>query len=84
MTKINRVFEALVVNGEELTAKQIRSRFDVANPHNAVYEIRRAGYPIYLNRRTDSKGRVTHKYRFGNPSRSMVALAYRAMSEMAD
>ena len=80
MTKTDRVFEALVVNGEQLTAKQLSARYDIANPHDAVYQIRMSGYPIYLNKHKDTKGRVTHKYRFGNPSRALIAAGYKAMA----
>lgn len=79
-TKIDRVFEALVLNGEQLTAKQISSRYNISNPHDAVYQIRMEGYPIYLNQHTDSKGRVTNKYRFGTPSRELIAAGYKAMA----
>ena len=48
-TKVDKVFEALVVRGEELTAAQIKSRYGIANPHDAVYQIRQNGYAIYLN-----------------------------------
>lgn len=76
----NRVYKALVIDGEELTAKQISSRFNVANPHDVVYNLRMEGYPIYLNQRTDSKGRVTQKYRFGTPSRKVIAAGYKALA----
>lgn len=79
-TATNRVFEALVLNGEELTAKQIASRYGVANPHDAIYNLRMEGYPIYLNSRKDSKGRVTQKYRFGTPSRKVIAAGYKALA----
>lgn len=75
-----RVFKALVVDGEELTAKQITARYGVANPHNTVYTLRMEGYPIYLNQHKDSKGRVTNKYRFGTPSRKVIAAGYKAIA----
>lgn len=77
-TKVDRVYEALVVKGEQLTAKQISARYNVANPYDAIYKLRMEGYPIYLNRHVDSKGRVTQKYRFGTPSRELVAAGYKA------
>lgn len=80
MTKTNKVFEALVLNGEELTAKQIAARYNVANPHDAIYQIRHQGYAIYLNEHKDSKGRVTMKYRHGAPSRALVAAGYKAIA----
>ncbi len=79
-TKVDRVYEALVVNGEQLTAKQISARYNVANPYDAIYQLRMDGYPIYLNRHVDSKGRVTQKYRFGTPSRKIIAAGYKAMA----
>lgn len=76
----DKVFEALVLNGERLTAKQIAARYNVANPYNVVYTLRMEGYPIYLNQHTDSKGRVTNKYQFGNASRKLIAAGYKAMT----
>ena len=80
MTKTDMVFEALVVNGEQLTAKQLAARYNIANPHDAVYQLRMEGYPIYSNKHTDTKGRVTFKYRFGNPSRKVIAAGYKALA----
>ncbi len=79
-TATDRVYEALVLKGEELTAKQISARYNVANPYNTVYTLRMEGYPIYLNQHTDSKGRVTQKYRFGTPSRKLIAAGYKALA----
>ena len=80
MTKTDRVFEALVVNGEQLTAKQLSARYNIANPHDAVYQLRMKGFSIYLNKHTDTKGRVTHKYRLGTPSRAVIAAGYKALA----
>ena len=79
-TAVGKVYNALVVEGKELTAKQIASRFNVANPHNTIYELRREGFSIYLNDYKDSKGRVTQKYRFGTPSRKVIAAGYKALA----
>ena len=79
-TATNRVYEALVLKGEELTAKQISARYNVANPYDTIYTLRMEGYPIYLNQHTDSKGRVTQKYRFGTPSRKLIAAGYKALA----
>lgn len=76
----DRVYEALVLRGEELTAKQIAARYNVANPYNTVYTLRMEGYPIYLNQHMDSKGRVTQKYRHGAPSRKLIAAGYKALA----
>jgi hypothetical protein len=80
ITKVEKVFEALVVRGEQLTAQQIKTRYGVANPHDAVYQIRQKGYAIYLNERKNSKGETVARYRAGRPSRSLVAAGYRALA----
>jgi predicted ArsR family transcriptional regulator len=83
-TKTQRLVEALK-NGEELTAKQIAARFGIANPTATVSDLRlRHGYAVYANRKTDTKGRVSTKYRIGNPSRAVVAAGYRALAEMSE
>lgn len=79
-TALGKVYNALVVEGKELTAKQISSRFNIANPHDLVYNLRNEGFAIYLNTHVDSKGRVTQKYRHGNASRKLVAAGYKAMA----
>ena len=83
-TKTQRLVEALK-NGEELTAKQIAARFSIANPTATISDLRlRHGYAVYANRKTDTKGRVSTKYRIGNPSRAVVAAGYRALAEMSE
>lgn len=79
-TKIDRVFGALVLDSKKLTAKQIRARYNVANPYDPVYQLRMQGYPINLNTHTDTKGRVTRKYSLGNPSREVIAAGYKALA----
>jgi predicted ArsR family transcriptional regulator len=78
-TQTQRVFEALST-GEALTAKQIAARFNIASPRKVVSRLRHEGFPIYLNKHTDTKGRVTHKYRIGKASREIVAAGYRALA----
>jgi predicted ArsR family transcriptional regulator len=79
-SKQSRVLEALR-KGEELTAKQIASRFGVKNPTATVSDLRFAGFAIYANQHKDTKGRVTTKYRLGNPSRAVIAAGYRALAQ---
>lgn len=80
-TKTQRLIDALQ-NGEELTSKQISARFGIANPTATVSDLRlRQGYAVYANQRTDTKGRVTTKYRIGAPRRAVVAAGYRALAE---
>ena len=79
VTKQGRLLEALQ-NGEQLTAAQIRARFGIANPTATVSDLRFSGFAVYCNRRTDSKGRVTMKYRLGTPSRRVIAAGYKALA----
>jgi predicted ArsR family transcriptional regulator len=79
MTKQGRLLEALR-NGEQLTANQIRARFGIANPTATVSDLRFSGFAVYANRRTDTKGRATTKYRIGTPSRAVVAAGYKALA----
>ena len=80
VSAIDKAYKALVLNGENLTAKQISARYNVANPYDVVHTLRMEGYPIYLNQHTDSKGRVTQKYRYGTPSRKLIAAGYKALA----
>ena len=79
VTKQERLLEALR-NGEQLTADQIKARFGIANPTATVSDLRFNGFAVYANRRTDSNGRTTTKYRLGAPSRAVVAAGYKALS----
>lgn len=73
-----RFLEALQ-NGEQLTAKQIASRFNAGNPYDVVRQTRQAGYAVYANARTNSKGETKTFYRLGQPTRAMVSAAYQSM-----
>lgn len=63
MSKKAKLLESLL-NGREMTARQIASAYRVANPYDLVYRLRQEGERIYLNQRTNSKGVVTTKYRW--------------------
>jgi predicted transcriptional regulator len=78
MSKVNQVLQAFK-NGEELTAKQISSRFKLSDPHSAVRTLREAGYAIYLNKRTNSMGETYNKYRLGTPTRQVIAAGIAAL-----
>jgi len=78
-TKQARLLEAFKT-GEKLTAKQISSRFKIANPTATISDIRFSGYAIYANQHVDTKGRVSTKYEIGMPSRRVVAAGYRALA----
>jgi hypothetical protein len=78
VTKQTRLLEAFQA-GEQLTAKQISARFEIANPTATVSDIRDMGYAIYANRRTNSRGDTYTKYRLGTPSRRVVAAGIKAL-----
>ena len=83
MTKQERLLEALK-EGQKLTAKQIASRFGIANPTATVSDLRlRGGHAVYANEHKDTKGRMTVKYELGRPSRKVVAAGYRALAQQA-
>ena len=77
-SKSARVLEAFQA-GEQLTAKQITSRYSVANPTALVSALRSSGFAIYGNKVTNAKGEVKTKYRLGQPTRRMVAAGIRAV-----
>lgn len=80
MTQKSKLASAFAT-GREMTAKQIASQFGIASPSKVVSQLRlEDGMSIYLNKRVDTKGRVTQKYRLGTPSRKIVAAGFRAAS----
>tara|TARA_B100000519_G_C13936323_1_gene293907 strand:+ start:217 stop:471 length:255 start_codon:yes stop_codon:yes gene_type:complete len=81
-TKMDRVLVALK-EGQQLTAKQIQSRFGVGNARSTVSALRMKGYAIYGNRHVDTKGRATTKYRLGTPTRRVIAAGYKALAASA-
>lgn len=75
--KLRKAFFA----GRSLTAKQITAQYGIAAPAKVVSQLRlEDGLPIYSNRCTDTKGRVTHQFRLGTPSRKVIAAGYRALA----
>lgn len=79
MSKSKKLLGAFV-SGDELTTKQIRSRFGIANPTSAVDGLRKQGYAIYSNPRTNGSGESKNFFRLGTPSRAVVAAGYRSIS----
>ena len=79
-TKTAKVIAALE-NGAELTAKQIQSRYNVANARALVSSIRMQGYSVYLNKRVSTfDGNTYSKYRMGTPTRAVVAAGNQALA----
>lgn len=78
----SKIFNTLVVEGKERTAKQLAAQLGTtpATVQARISDLRFEGYAIYANRKTDTKGRVKHFYRHGNPSRKVVAAGYQLLS----
>ena len=70
-------------SGKTVTAKQITARFGLANPHEAVRQLRMKGYAVYANDSTLWNGETTTRYRLGTPSRKMIAAAYQVLGGSA-
>jgi hypothetical protein len=64
MTKYQKAYDALVNKGQELTTKQISSRFGIANPYDVVYTLRANGFNIVNEKTTNRNGTSTTKYRY--------------------
>jgi hypothetical protein len=79
-TKQGKLFNALVLNGETLTASQIAKRFSIKNPTATISEIRHAGFAIYGNQRTAGNGVRVTEYRHGKASRRIIAAGYKALA----
>jgi len=79
MSQKDRVLAALM-NGEELTANQISSRYNAGNPRAVIQELRFAGFPVYTNAKTNSKGETKNFYRLGTPSRAVIAAGFKALA----
>ena len=79
-TKQGKLFKALVLDRETLSAAQISKRFGIKNPTATISDIRQRGYAIYANQRVAGNGVKVTEYRHGEASRKMVAAAYKAMA----
>ena len=79
-TKQGKLFKALVLDREVLTPAQMTKRFGIKNPTATVSDIRQRGYAIYANSRKAGNGVNVTEYKYGEASRKMVALAYKAQS----
>ena len=79
-TKQGKLFRALVLDGESLTASQIAKRFSIKNPTATISEIRYAGFPVYANTRKAGNGIRVTEYRHGKASRKIIAAGYKAIA----
>ena len=79
VSKATKVATALI-NGAELTAKQISARYGVKNVRAVISQLRSEGYAIFLNKRVSSfDGETYSKYRLGTPTRATVAAGFAAL-----
>ena len=74
---------SVLKEGREITAKQMEGQFGIGSPTKVISVLRREGHAIYLNKRVDTSGRETMKYRLGTPKRAMVALAANVLGASA-
>ena len=79
-TKQGKLFKALVLDKETMSAAEIGKRFGIKNPTATISDIRQRGYAIYGNTRKAGNGVMVTEYRHGEASRKMVVAAYRAMA----
>ena len=79
-TKQGKLFRALVIDGETLSASQIAKRFSIKNPRATISEIRYAGFPVYANTRKAGNGVRVTEYRHGKASRKIIAAGYKAIA----
>ena len=79
-TKQGKLFNALVLKGETLTASQISKRFSIKNPTATISEIRYAGFAIYGNKRTAGNGVKVTEYKHGKASRKIISAGYKAIA----
>ena len=78
-TQATKVATALV-NGAELTAKQISARYGVKNVRAVISQLRSEGLSIYLNKRVSSfDGESYMKYMIGTPTKAVIAAGYKAL-----
>jgi len=81
MSLFDKVYNVLVTEGREATAKQMGAWFGASSSTVAarVSDIRTSGVAVYANKKTDSKGRTATFYRVGTPTRAVVAAGYAAL-----
>ena len=75
-TKILNTLKSGKVSGKQFAA---RHNTTVTTVGARVSELRREGFAIYNNTKTDSQGRKTSFYKIGAPTRKVVAAGYAAL-----
>lgn len=78
-TKTFKLQKALQT-GDIVTAAQAEKRFGIKNINAEVSRIRQNGYVVTSSRRKAGNGVEVTEFKLGQPTREMVALAYKAKS----
>lgn len=79
-TKTGKAFKALVLEGQTLTAAEAKHRYGIGNLSAEATRIRQQGFAIYANSRVAKNGVKVTEYRYGKPSRRIVAAGYKALA----
>ena len=79
-SKQGKLFRALVIDRETLTPAEIARRFNIKNPTATISNIRHRGYAIYGVQRKAANNVMVTEYSYGEASRKMVAIAYKAIA----
>ena len=72
-TVTRRILNALK-NGQDFTSNQLRARFGTTSPAARIADIRKAGYPVYLNTKTTPNGERIRVYKLGTASRELTVI----------
>ena len=80
MTKQEKLTQALLA-GQNFTAKQIASRFKIANPTATISSIRFSGVLVFANQATKADGTKITVYRTGKAPKAVVAAGYKALAQ---
>ena len=80
MSNVQKVVDLLVKQGQELSESELANRLNTTGDgvRSTISQVRRQGFPIYLNVGTkDSRGKNrVSRYRFGQATREMVQNHY--------
>ena len=81
MTSLKSKILASLKEGNEVSGKQFAARYNtsVTTVGARISELRREGFAIYMNKKTDSQGRKASFYKIGAPTRRVVAAGYKAL-----
>lgn len=81
MSLYSKVYNVLVTEGRQASAKQMANWFNTtpATVAARVSEVRQAGFAVYANRKIDSQGRAATFYRVGSPTRAVIAAGIAAL-----